>query len=191
MILQRRSLYTAVLAALISAAAVSAEAQAPPVSFSLDSAEMSSTVPDEVFFTGTLTNNTNADLYLNSIQFTFDTFGASYLSGDDDPFYTYVTYPLSATGNDATYTGVIFGVQLSSLTPTAGDPTYTGSVTLLGGSTETDLETLNSQNFRITALSEPAQAAPEPSSVAAFAFTGLFAAGLVLRARKRRGIIAA
>lgn len=121
--------------------------------FELTQASQSGTPGSEVFFSGTLTNTGSSALFLNGIQFNFDSLGNAVLSGDDSVFFTNVPPSLAASGNpSASYTGSIFGVNIAGNAPTG---TYTGTVTITGGADSSTNSPLAAQNIQIRVTPTP------------------------------------
>jgi hypothetical protein len=105
------------------------------------------------------------------------------------------------TGTQLTITDVASGGGTSPTTYTFTDPVFTGlskvsdtfggtgAVASIQGDTitiQTPLFLNSGTSSAVFNISTSALATPEPSSIAAFAFTGLGALGLALKARKRR-----
>jgi hypothetical protein len=135
--------------------------------FTLDSVIQNGTPGSEVYFTGTLTNTGTNPLYLNGIQFDFDSLAAPYLTGDANVFFNNTPVSLAATGTTGdSYAGQIFGINVDPTTPSG---TYTGSVTLTGGADGNATDILGTQNFEVVVSSA---GVPEASS--------LFSASLML-----------
>jgi hypothetical protein len=154
-----------------------AEAQSDLL-FTLDSVIQGGTPGSEVYFTGTLTNTGANPLYLNGIQFNFNSLAAPYLTGDPNVFFNNAPVSLAATGTAGdSYAGPIFGVNLDPTTPS---DTYTGSVTLTGGADGNATDILATQNFGVVVSA----AAPESSSLLSAGVT-LGAGALLLYRRKR------
>lgn len=99
--------------------------------------------------------------------------------------------PVNGSYGDFTYNyGDKGSVTLASFNPTSVYQEVTASYTAKSTSGSINLFGSNvplGDHIYVDDVSlTPNAPAPEPSSVAAFAFTGLFAAGLMLRARKRK-----
>ncbi len=130
----------------------------------------------EVIFTGTLANTTAAPLYLNGIQFEFDSIAGTYLSGDANVFFNDDPASLAAAGTAGdTYNGPIFGVNIAADTPVS---TYNGTVSLSGGADGSAMTLLNAQNFGVLA------AVPEGRSWLDVSM-GLTLVGVAVRRRRR------
>ena len=99
---------------------------------------------NEVFFTGTLTNNEPAcDLFLNNLQIGFNGSASNYLAADTNVFFFNVPGVLCPQG---TYTDVVFGVTID---PSIPPGQYCGTVTIQGGSNICELTNLSSQTFPV------------------------------------------
>jgi len=121
---------------------------------------------DTVTFSGTLTNQSTSELFLNGDTFMLP---GSNLTLDDSPFLT--NFPLSLAGG-ATAKGALFTVAVDPTTP---EGLYDGSFTIVGGPGYSDTTSLATQSFRVVV--------PEPG-VYALLLSGGVALGIVgLRCR--------
>src|SRR5581483_10901591 len=130
-----------------------------------------------VSFSGTLTNNTESDLYLNldSLNLT----GLDPSSIDDTPWF--LNTPSGFLDPNGT-TGVIGLFNIAIPTPFLnGD--YAGTFQILGGQTSDDQTLLGSANFTLEVLPGGSPSVPEPST---FVLLGMTLAG-ALAWRYRRG----
>ena len=171
-----------------------AQAQDPgSVIFTAPTAGQSVTVGTSVFFDADFTNPTTSTYVITDATFTSTDLAvnaevadgqiAAFFDGADgmgDPFTVAPSPP------DTLVPGV-FELDLDSTLPPG--QTISGLVGFDGydasDPNQTPIE-FASQSFSVVTAAPSGTAAPEPPSVAAVAFTGLFAAGLMLRARRRK-----
>ena len=159
-----------------------ASAQAPLLSFSLSSSVLIGSPGSDISVSGTLTNNSGAELFLNSLQFTFDAPGSTFLTGNDSAFLANVPLSLASSGEGSTYQGVLFGIHIADNAPLMlpSDPAYTGSVSILGGENDASTIELNRQNFQVRVE------VPAPSSVLTLLMGAVPFIALVRRRRTRK-----
>lgn len=119
--------------------------------FSLDSLIEVAFPGDTITFTGTLTNTTDSDLYLNADSFSIS---STDLFLDDTAFFLFV--PLVLAPGEF-YSGTIFDVTIS---PHALPGDYYGSFTVYGGDDFFSFDELATEDFQVTVL----RVIPEPSS---------------------------
>lgn len=127
-----------VLALLLSAASTRAA-----TAFALTPATQSGVGTNEIFFTGTLTNTSLTTNFLNSIQFSFTNAATNYLKADTNVFFANVPGILLPGEN---YTDVVFGIFIN---PAAPPGTYSGTVTLQGGTNIFGTGNLTNQTFQV------------------------------------------
>ena len=151
-------------------------ANATQISLNLDSATLSGLPGQMLDFTGTLTNNTGATLFINSDSFTFAINGAL----DDSPFL--LNAPLSINAGVTSADFEIFDVIIpggQALGP------YTGSFTVLGGTDGSQQNNLGSASFTVEVTPEPASYLLISCAVALLlAYRGLRSTGMNDRAAK-------
>jgi len=159
-----------------------ANAQTPSLSFSLSSSVLTGLPGSDISVSGTLTNNSGTELFLNSLQFAFDAPGSAFLTGNDSAFLANVPLSLAASGDGSTYQGVLFGLHIADNAPLMlpSDPAYTGSVSILGGESDTSTIELNRQNFQVRV------AVPAPSSVLTLVMGAVPCIALMRRRRTRK-----
>lgn len=176
------------LTALAALALTAAHPQAAQAQFSITIDNPTQTIysGQDVVFTGTITNTGTDTSQINSTQVT-ELFNGNYshpsFLGGNSNFGTFanVNGRIVQYGPGQSFTGTLF--TLSS----AGQPlgTYTGGASTFiinGGDTA-------NVNYSVTVQGgPPPTTAPEPSSMAVFAFMGLGTLGLILKARKRKTV---
>lgn len=145
--------------------------------FELTQVSQTGSPGSEVFYSGTLTNTGSSALFLNGIQFNFDSLGNAVLSGDDNVFFNNVPASLAASGNaNSSYSGSIFGVNIAG-NASPGD--YTGTVTITGGADSSATSPLAAQNIQIKVTP-----APEAGTLFSLALGFVFLTGAALRRRR-------
>jgi hypothetical protein len=143
-----------VLILLIGLAAVSANAGT--ITVSLLSPTLGGSPGDVLQFYGTLTNTTNADVFLNADNLNLTGFDPSAI--DDSPFFT--NAPLFLDPNGATGNIELFDVTIPDPFAAGG---YDGMFEVLGGADGNAQDTLGSASFTVQV--ELGAAVPEPSSL--------------------------
>jgi hypothetical protein len=157
-----------------------AAAKADPIALTLD-ATHTVAAGGTAIFQGTLFNGGPPGRFVNAVSFTFSG-GFANFTFDPSAFFAAVP-PFVAQGFG---TGVLpvdfFDIIVSA---SAAPGLYTGSFSVLGGATDSDVNTLATQNF--TLLVQGAQTAvPEPASMFLLA-SGLGGAALARRRAKQKG----
>ena len=133
------------LVLLLGAAATQAA-----VDLSLTPAARSGVGSNTVMFAGSFTNtDTVSNAFLNRIQFAFTGQATNYLTGDTNSFFANVPGILSPLEN---YVDSVFAINVSPITPSGS---YTGAVTVLGGTNIFASNTLASQSFQVLLTSTP------------------------------------
>ncbi|MEP6755463.1 MAG: hypothetical protein ABJA67_08180 [Chthonomonadales bacterium] len=170
----KRSTFTTLIAVLgLMIAGIVAQAQ---VTVTLSPSLVSVLAGQEAFFNGTVTNNTESDVFLNNMSFTFTPSGNSvFFTPDTNVFFNNVPGIIFANGDS--YTGPMFGMGTSGATP-AGD--YLGTATILGGADPDATSSVTSSPFTIRITR---QSVPEPISVALLSISVL---GSMVFLRSRR-----
>jgi hypothetical protein len=134
-------------ATLLLAATASAQVG---VTFVLTPAVQAGVASNEVVFTGILSNTSaTANLFLNDIQISFTGAATNYLGADTNSFYANVPGILLP---GETYSDVVFGVAINAGTPPG---TYSGAVTVLGGTNIFDPTSLSTQAFQVVVAGTP------------------------------------
>jgi hypothetical protein len=121
----------------------------------LDSPTLIGAPGGSVEFTGTITNTTGDEIFLNADSFTLATFDPSAI--DDSPFFT--NAPLSLVGFDLTGDIGLFNVNIPALFPEGG---YFGTFQILGGLDGDAQEQIGSVDFTVQ-VQQPS-GVPEPSA---------------------------
>jgi hypothetical protein len=153
----------ALFCTLILATLGTAAAKADEVTIALDQPSQSASAGDTLQFFGTITNDTDTTLYLNSDDLTLP--GLSLTTTDQ--FFNTVPALLAPDGTSGDIE--LFDVTVSDpLFDSAG--TYTGAYTLIGGADGNAQDNLGTATFSVTTLA----ATPEPSSLYLL-LTGLLA----------------
>lgn len=124
--------------------AVSSALAQPSLVFSLNPATEPGAGGNNVTFTGTLMNESPTNLYLNNIQFTFADGATNSLGAGSNTFFMNVPGILLP---GETYNDVVFSVAVN---PGAPPGTYSGSVTIQGGTNIFAVSNLATQAFLIT-----------------------------------------
>ena len=125
---------------------------------------------DLLQFSGSLTNNSGSEVFINSDSFTFAISGAL----DDSPFLTNAPISLPAFGSSGPFA---FLQVLIPLGQSGG--TYGGTFDVLGGATDTQQDVVGSAAFNVT-VNGANPSVPEPQSLI------LMAAGVAVLALRRR-----
>ncbi len=110
---------------------------------------------ERVTFSGSLTNTSGSELFINGYNLILTGEG-TYLTFDDTKFDLTVPPSLQAVGASAGRSGELFDIRISSQTPL---DTYLGSFAFLGGEDPADLRPLGSQSFQVAVVPEPRTAA--------------------------------
>lgn len=156
----------------------SAQAQGSlPITFQFTPAVQSGHAGDTVYFTGTLTNTSDAEVFLNG-----DSYSGlpSSWTFDDNPFFNNAPLSLAAAGDTGdSYTGSLFDIVIAS---DASPGTSTGTFAITGGADENGSDTVASADFSVDVLPD---AAPEPSQLTLFGLSVFALAGLTWRAHRR------
>ena len=141
----------------------------------------SGTLGDTLLFSGTLSNPTTSEVFLNGESLTFDA-PVTGLSLDGSAFLNNAPISLSASGggND-TYTDGFFSVFVA---PSAAAGTYTGTFAVLGGADGNAQTTVASQRFFVTVTPNGAPVPEASTTVSLGLLLGL--GGLMLHARRRK-----
>ena len=160
---------------LCFAAPHAAQAQ---LTLTLMPASQTGKVPNTFHFTGTLTNSTAAEVFLNGDSPTFNGPGTI----DDSAFLTNAPLTLGAMGSGSdTYTGSFFDITLPS---SAAPGTYFGTFTVLGGPTASDQIAVATEDFLVTV---PPPAVPEASTTVLLGLLLVLGlGGTVVSARRRK-----
>ena len=103
-----------------------------------------------VIFSGTITPDATADTYLNAVSISFVP-PTGLLTSIDAFFFS--NAPGLLLSADGAYTGPIFALEVAA---NIAPGTYAGIVTLLGGASELDQNTLVSAPFQVVVTPEPA-----------------------------------
>lgn len=155
--------------------AVPARAQ---LTLTLTPASQAGPAPSTFHFTGTLSNPTASEVFLNSDSLTFNG-PASTL--DDSPFLNNAPLSLGPAGSGSdTYTGGFFDVTLNS---SAAPGTYFGTFEVLGGPTASDQNIVASEDFSVTVTSAPVPEASSPVGLGLLLALGM--GGMALGARRK------
>lgn len=158
-------------AILVSSLACAALSSAG-LTITLDSSTISATHGTNAIFSGTLANDQNGELFLDSVDFNLDGGAGAYfdfLDFSDDPFFN-GTVPLSLLDTSDVYSGPLFGLKVLAGTPAA---LYTGTATITAHyDGQSSFTTDASVGFDV-------QGVPEPTSMLALV------AGLAVLARRR------
>jgi hypothetical protein len=146
-----------IISMLALATAAAFAARAGVLDLSLDSATLSGAAGSVLQFSGTLTNTTDAVLWLNGDDFNLTTLDPS--AFDDSPFYTNTpTGFLAANGN----TGDI-GLFNITIFGSFAPGKYNGSFTVIGGAGADSQDILGTANFTAQVL--PPSGVPESSTL--------------------------
>lgn len=173
-----------VVCAFMMAVLGTAVAKADEVNITLDQATQTASAGGTTEFFGTITNNTNTTIYLNSDDLNFSSPGFTVT----DQFFTTVPLSLAPSGQAGDSSGDIelFDISVNSpFTGTAG--LNSGTYTLFGGDdggADTAQDNLGSASFAVNVQA----ATPEPSSVWLL-LTGLSGAGVPVWRRCKRRIL--
>ena len=160
---------------VVAIAMASTPASATSLFMSLDSPTLTGAPGDVLQFSGTLTNTTGADLYLNADSFTLAGFDPSAI--DDSPFFT--NAPLFLSAGASTGDIGLFNITIPSVFATNS---YVGSFEILGGATANDQTIIGSVDFTVQV--QPA-GVPEPSASSLMLLGGALAFSLRKRLRSR------
>ena len=123
----------------------------PMIDMTLDATLQTGTPASLVTYSGSLSNSSGVELFLNSAT---GNISYSELSFDFTAFFTQV--PLSLQDGES-YTGPLFAVGISNVA-LPGD--YSGSFAIQGGVDDSTFDTLAIEDFRVTVAP-----VPEPASV--------------------------
>jgi hypothetical protein len=117
------------------------------LTFSLAATVQPGTGTYAVVFSGALSNtSSSANLYLNSITISFTGSATNYLGAISNAFYANVPGLLPPGGS---YSDTVFAVSVARATPAN---TYSGTVTIQGGTNIFDTTISNSQTFQVAWL---------------------------------------
>jgi PEP-CTERM motif len=153
-----------------------AAVKADPITFTLDDTH-SVAAGSSVTFFGTLSNGGSPTTFLNGLSFTFASGAPGSISFNDTAFFA---LPASLGPSTTTGLAAFFNAVVSSLVP-AG--VYSGSVSVLGGDTDSANDILGTQDFSITVTGGQTPV-PEPTTMLLLG-SGL-AGAAAMRRRKRR-----
>jgi hypothetical protein len=163
------------LCTLILATLGTAVAKADTITISFDQPNQAAAPGGSLQFFGTITNDSNATIYLNSDDLNLN--GLSLTTNDQ--FFNTVPISLAPSGQPGDSSGDIelFDVTVSDpLLDSAG--TYSGTYTLFGGADGNAQDNLSSASFSVTTT-------PEPASIYLL-LTGVPAALVSLRKQRRK-----
>jgi hypothetical protein len=153
--------------------------RADTLTISLDSFALTGSPGSLLTFTGTVLNNSGAEVFLNGAG---GNLSYSELTLDVSPFLTFS--PLSLLDGQS-YIGPLFSVAVSSIA-LSGD--YPGTFTIQGGADSVTFDTVGTQDFQVSVSS--VSSVPEPASGLLLGFT-LAVMIPVLVYRQRRGAVRA
>lgn len=171
----------AVLAGVALAALPAGRVLAQTLSFNID-APVQNGVPNQTLvFSGTLTNTSAANLYINSIAFTPDS------SASNDFLMVTLDGALGpdtviAPGATNTFAANVFDVTVD---PSANVFPLGGSVAILGGFTPGSAGDLGLAATKTFTINNPSAVVPESGTLPLAATGALFAVGIVAKRRKR------
>jgi hypothetical protein len=156
-------------------------ARAGVVTMVLDSPELYGMPGDVLAFSGTLTNTTDADVWLNADNYNLPTgFGPGTI--DDSPFFDNTPSGYLAANGTSGDIG-LFNITIPS--PLA-DGDYGGTFTILGGADIESQDVLASVDFTVGVRQE-ANSVPEPGTLPLVGFGALLVWGRVMRGIGRCG----
>jgi hypothetical protein len=152
-------------------------AHAASLTIALDQPTEPASAGQTLNFFGTIANNTNATIYLNSDDLDFSSAGFSVI----DQFFNTVPISLAPSGQPGSSSGDIELFDVGVNNPFGGSPAvYSGTYTLFGGAdggADTAQDNLGSATFAVAVT-------PEPSTIYLLA-AGLGAVSMAARARAR------
>jgi len=158
---------------LILATLGTAAAKADSITITLDQVNTTGSAGDTLQFFGTITNDTDSTLYLNSDDLTLAGLSLTTI----DQFFSTVPLSLAPEGQAGDSSGDIelFDVNVDDpLLDAAGG--YSGTYTLFGGGDGNAQDNLGSVDFSVTTLSS----VPEPSAIY-LVLSGLMAMAVLVR----------
>lgn len=160
--------FAILLAALFAAPAAQAQ-----LTLTLTPAGQAGSAPSTFHFTGTLSNPTASEVFLNGDSPTFNGPG----SIDGSPFLNNAPTSLMPTGSTGgsgnptdSFTGSFFDVTLDS---SAAPGTYFGTFEVLGGPTANDQNIVATEDFSVTVTPSPVPEAPSVVSFGLLLLLGL------------------
>lgn len=142
------------LAAIFWGGASVSTAKADVISITLDSFALMGSPNSSLTYTGTLQNNSGAEVFLNGAG---GNLSYSELTLDLSPFFTFT--PLSIP-DGGSYNGPLFAVAISAVA-LSGD--YSGTFTIQGGPDSSTFDTVGTADFQVSVSS--VSSVPEPSTI--------------------------
>ena len=140
------------------AAGLPLPAAADTITIVLDSPSPGGLPEDVLAFSGTLTNTTSVDVYLNGDDYNLTSLPAS--AFDDSPFFnntpTGLIPALGTTGDIGLFNVTIPG--------TFSPGNYNGSFTILGGANPDSQDIVGTVNFTVNVLESASTSVPEPAT---------------------------
>jgi hypothetical protein len=155
------------------------------LNFALTPAGQAGNPGDTLQFTGTLSNPTASEVFLNGDSYSGLPAG---LTLDDTPFFSNAPLSLQPAGSmdgsgnpTDSYTGGFFNIAID---PSVTPGTYTGTFAITGGADSNASDTVATEDFSVTVNPSPV---PEASSVISFGLLlALGAGGVIVAARKKK-----